>query len=143
MELNTDVSEMSNGEKAALVGGVLAVVGAFMPWATALGVSVSGTEGDGVITLVLGIVVVGAVLAQSGGTVARAGVGLLGVLVALIALVVFGNMEGMVSPAIGLYITLLAGLVIVAGAGMGFASADEGDAEGGQADEEPEAEPVN
>lgn len=39
-----------------LVLSVLVVVGSFGPWATVLFFSVSGTEGDGVITLIIGII---------------------------------------------------------------------------------------
>lgn len=38
-------------------GAVLMVLGSFMPWATAGIFSVAGTDGDGVITLVLGVLI--------------------------------------------------------------------------------------
>jgi hypothetical protein len=50
------------GPAIAAVGGGLVLIGSFMPWAsvaTAFGtVSIAGTEGDGKITLVIGLVMV-------------------------------------------------------------------------------------
>jgi len=58
------------GRRVAMIGAVLIAVGSVLPWATAsnvfgASVSISGTEGDGIITLVLGILVaVGALVRQ-------------------------------------------------------------------------------
>lgn len=64
MATDESVSDNLNGSTArsypiALImmlgGGVLVVLGSFMGWAKVFGLSVSGIEGDGKITLVLGI----------------------------------------------------------------------------------------
>jgi len=66
----------------AVAGGVLMVLGSFLPWATVDGVlgnqSVSGMEGDGVITLVLGLVAaaLGVVAVIRGGGIGK-GIGIL------------------------------------------------------------------
>lgn len=44
------------GRTVAIVGGLLVVVGAFLPWGTVLGMSVNGTEGDGFITIALAVI---------------------------------------------------------------------------------------
>lgn len=49
-------TELSIAAVGVLVGGLMAMAGAFLPWATVLGVSVSGMEGDGWIALALGVI---------------------------------------------------------------------------------------
>lgn len=45
-----------NAASALVVGGAVgAFIGAFLPWATVGALSVAGTDGDGVLTLILGI----------------------------------------------------------------------------------------
>jgi hypothetical protein len=67
-----------------IVGGILLAFGSLLPWRTAtfpLGgtISIAGTEGDGVLTLVLGIVVgaTGLVIAMQDGSLIASAVGVI------------------------------------------------------------------
>ena len=46
---------MQGARVVSLVGFVGVILGAFLPWSRVLIFSVSGTDGDGVITLLLGV----------------------------------------------------------------------------------------
>lgn len=110
-----------------LVSGIVVAIAALLPWATAssFGVSITknGTEGDGVLTLLLGIGI--AVLGWMGGA-SRGRALSIGALVgaALVALIAIYDTADIarvagesgfvsVSVGIGLWITVLAGLVAV------------------------------
>ena len=80
--------------------GVGIVIGAFLPWVQVLGIGVAGTNGDGQITLVLGVIVVALSL------LARRWAAMLGALSAVIA---FADMTN--AAASGIYLTLAGGLV--------------------------------
>jgi len=102
-----------------LLSGVmlLVIIGSFLPWESAFGVSVSGIKGDGVITLILAII--GVILwfvpwpggkTSQGSRIAWVLIeAFLGVLVALIA----GYHMGDDFAAIGVYLTFLAGVAWV------------------------------
>jgi hypothetical protein len=92
---------------------------AFLPWVSLFGLSKRGVEGDGVITLVLAVI--GAVLLAvttgligSVRTPGRASQIALLVLAVVVTLVGLLDMNGV--AAIGLYLTLLAGIAWVVGA---------------------------
>ena len=124
----------SIGPILGLIGGGLVLLGSFMPWASIMSgfgnISVAGTEGDGKITLFLGIglVILGVVSLTSGRRLV-----VLQVLVSLAAGAVagidMGNMSskiaGVASPFVhasvgaGLYLVLAGAIVAVVG---GFAS---------------------
>jgi len=108
----------------------LAVLGAALPWATAFGgvFTKAGTEGDGIVTLIVGLAcgLIGAlrlagVLARTASTVllslAGAGIALVGIidLVDLQQRVADAGVQG-VSAGSGLYLTILAGGSILVGA---------------------------
>jgi hypothetical protein len=118
-------SGFTNGQKVVFVGAAVTVVGAFLPWITALGASKSGIEADGVFTLVFGLLAAGGAVVRWGKW-ARVGVAVLGVLTAGIGLLyVVDPLAGAetssrlarmaVDPAIGLYVTALGGVAILAG----------------------------
>lgn len=98
---------------------IVVALAAFMPWASIFGISKTGIEGDGVITLILAII--GAsVLSFSTGLVGRprspgrvSQIVLL-VLAGLVALVGLLDMSGV--AAIGLYLTFFGGVAWVVGA---------------------------
>jgi hypothetical protein len=113
-----------------LLGGALIIIGSMMPWATMGFISISGTRGDGALTLVGGLIVLGLAFAPP-----KAGVAIAGFLISgacgLIALTAFGNMAGVVldaeptilgSPEIGtgLYIMGLGATIGVAGSLVGW-----------------------
>lgn len=98
-------------------GAILVVIiAAFLPWASFLGVSASGIEGDGVITLIVGIAGLavlaftsGLFMEPRGGKVADIALIVLAAIPALIGLIDTINAGGL--AAIGMYLTLIAGLV--------------------------------
>jgi hypothetical protein len=112
-----DGKTIENQTRWWLIGtGVLMAVGSFMPWAQAGIFSVAGTSGDGVFTLIGGVIValVGianrASLVTAVGTVAVAGFCL------YIVANVFGNFGTDVSSAgTGLFVTGLASLIAIIG----------------------------
>ena len=97
---------------------VAVLLGAFLPWVSIFGISVSGIHGDGVITLILSLAGL-ALLAFTSGVVGEARTGkaptfvLLG-LAALTTLIALIDMNG--AAAIGLYLTLLGGIAWIVGA---------------------------
>ncbi len=101
----------------AIAGGALAVLAAFLPWATAANglLSKSGIDGDGAITLLLGTV--GALAAWQAGRLIWVAV-ICGALVALIGVVDYIDIAGetLVSAGAGLILTIIAGVALFAGA---------------------------
>ena len=88
--------------KVILGAAALTAVAAFLPWASAFGISVSGIRGDGVITLILAVGGGGVVLANRTGRVTSAVIeGLLGAVVVIVALYHANDPYG----AIGIYLT--------------------------------------
>ena len=110
-------------------GGIVAVLAAFLPWLSAsagdISVSVSGTSGDGKLTLMFGLVAIAlGAGAFSRGLPPAVGYGVVacGAFIAFIALNVIRSKAGataevaaMVSIGFGVWLTLLAGLAVVAG----------------------------
>jgi hypothetical protein len=104
-----------------LASGAAVVVGSFGPWATFGPFSKGGLDGDGVITLVLGLVVLAAVWLRR----APLGVLVAGALVALIGIIdtidVAGSQVLSPSPGWGVLLTAAAGLSVVAWAALEMA----------------------
>jgi hypothetical protein len=120
------------GPILSLVGGAALILGALMAWATvdtAVGtVSISSTEGDGEVVLVLGVVIVvlaGLDLARPGrwwwiGVAVGAGLALLNGVIDFFNFTENIQVEdvegGVVSVGAGLYVALLGAAVALAGA---------------------------
>ncbi len=129
-----------------LVGaGLLALVGAVLPWAEApFGISKSGVEGDGALTLVAGLAVAAIAvvrLLRPGSRIWKwvsvVGGLLLCGFVLLVALVdiadvgrIVGESGGLVRIGSGLYVTALAGGVGMAGAALGAFGGAKAETEG-------------
>lgn len=103
-----------------LAFGVLILVGALLPWATIGPFSASGTDGDGAITLPLGVlagacgVMRGVATKPSGLQTAVAIAALvLGVLVTLIGLVDTADVSGAATVGGGLILTVVAGFCLI------------------------------
>ena len=120
----------------ALVGGGLSAIAAFLPWAKVNVIfftsTLSGIEGDGVITLIAGAFVMLLAFVQLIGQASSdkwpsvvnllAGLGIVGV--AGYELVDYSsNGAGIVEPGSGLYLTAVAGVVVLVGAIGGLARA--------------------
>jgi hypothetical protein len=123
-----------------IVGATLALLGAFLPWATASAVFVSvsknGIDGDGKLTAVLavvtGILVLTYLRSASRQAAVLVIVGVLGAIVALVGVADFVDVSSKIgdltteeqrlvsiSVGIGLYLTIAAGVAIVVGGIMG------------------------
>lgn len=94
-------------KKAVLVAALAVIVGAFLPWARFMGMTLLGIDGDGILTLILGLLIFPAAYLRWGKRTALAAI-VVGVLIALIALF---SLTGI--TAMGVYVTLLGGLVLV------------------------------
>lgn len=105
---------------------VVVVVGALLPWATLGFISVAGTEGDGVITLILGLATAAlALLASVKGSRWPLLVGaVLSVLVVLIAIYDISDVSSTASVGSGLWLTLIAGGVAVVAAVLASRASD-------------------
>lgn len=85
------------------VGGLLTIIGAFMPWANLGIISIAGTRGDGGITAGLGVVILAAVAywltAGTRETTPRILAALTSVLILMIATYDVTNMQRMIAEA--------------------------------------------
>lgn len=109
------MSALSQPQKLAGVSMIVVAVSAFLPWVAIFGISVTGIEGDGAITLVCALVGLAALALHSWNRGVRVGrtamlivSGIAGGITALVGLI---DMNG--AAAIGLYLTLLAGIAWV------------------------------
>lgn len=109
---------MEKKRKFILIVAVVGMIGTFLPWASAFGISVSGTEGDGWITLIL--FAIGGALAFFSGDKAQpltkgklTGVWLPSALAAVIALRKILDKPQGISIGIGLWLIAIAGIVQV------------------------------
>ncbi|WP_210649834.1 hypothetical protein [Nocardioides sp. SYSU D00065] len=113
-----DLSRFSTPQRISGIAIVVVAVAAFLPWVSVFGFGVAGIRGDGVITLVLALVG-GVALAVRTGLLpqqripARAGLIASLVCAVLVALIGLLDMNG--AAAIGLYLTLFAGIAWVVG----------------------------
>lgn len=110
----------TTGEKLVLGGAVGLVIGAFLPWATVGPFDVAGTDGDGVLTLLIGLVVAALAWSRKAPRLIIALI-VLAVVIGLYDLVDVGRVAGGdeelfdVSIGIGLIITVAASIVAVVG----------------------------
>jgi len=126
-----EIRALPGSAKVALAGGALTAVGSVLPWANALGNTVSGLDGDGVITLFLGVIVAVVALVVNWNRLAKGGSAAIGGISVVIAFNAYSNLTNasgfgasLVSPGYGLYLTILGGLVVVVGALLGYTSFD-------------------
>lgn len=124
--MDLSIDELTTGEKIAAGSGIVTFFAAFLTWVEAGIFTVAGTSGDGVFTLAFGAIVVGVVLLREWNTVDMAATGLQGVLTIIIAGNVYANLGSQAEQAIvqasagiGLHLTLLGGIGLVAAAGYG------------------------
>lgn len=113
-----DISLIFDSElekKVAYGGAGIAIIGAFLPWASAFGLTVRGIDGDGLITLILSIALAVAIysLGWERRTILSALV--IGGIVVLIPLI---SLSGVSS--IGIYVTILGGGAMVTAGQSGY-----------------------
>ena len=106
----------------AMLGALVAIVAAFLPWGITSLATVKGTDGDGTITAVLGGLAIVFLWIQKIPVWISA---LLGLAVASVGVIDFVNMRDAValdpgngSVGIGLYLTIAGGVVLLIGAVM-------------------------
>ena len=75
-----------------VIGGALMALGAFLPWVQQGLFSLAGTSGDGIFTLVGGVIVVGLALTKRSGRVPGVIILLAGGVGVLVVWTVFGNL---------------------------------------------------
>ena len=109
---------MEKKRKFILIIAVAGMIGTFLPWASAFGFTVSGTEGDGWITLAL--FAVGGAIAFFNGEKSEAikkkimvGVWIPAVIATIVGLLNLFKLRSGVSAGFGLWLVILAGLAQV------------------------------
>lgn len=109
------MSTLSQPQKLAGASMIVVAISAFLPWVSILGISASGIEGDGVITLICALVGLAALALSAealGGRIGRKPMlivsGIAGAITALVGLL---DMNG--AAAAGLYLTMFAGIAWV------------------------------
>lgn len=117
---------LSTGERIAAAGGVLAVLGALLPW-TGPGVFDGiGLDGLGpIVVLLLGLVLFGLLYVADWTDSAQLLVVLLGLATVGLAGYTLAGTLGLVgeaaeSASLGLYVSILAGLLVLAGGAYGY-----------------------
>jgi hypothetical protein len=107
-----------------IIGVIAVVVGAVLPWASLAGLSYTGLDGDGLIAIALAAVALA--LAVVGDRLLGLGPGravavlLLGVLTAAITVLNLRQWDEAVDVGLGVYLTLVGGLIAALGGATGF-----------------------
>jgi hypothetical protein len=114
-----DLTRLTIPQRISLASMAVVVIAAFLPWVSPFGISARGTDGDGMVTLVLSLVGIVVLVLTSGVLKAKKAAGrvsqiALVAVAALVALIGLMDMNG--AAAIGLYLTLFAGLAWLVGA---------------------------
>lgn len=120
------LGDVSTGEKIALGGGSLALVGSLLPWVSANVVGGPGIDGGREVAVLLcSLVLFGLIFLQAWEKPAKLATGALGVVVlgiagysAAEAFGVVGNVDG--TAGIGLYLSLVGAILILVGAYQGY-----------------------
>ncbi|PSQ27537.1 hypothetical protein BRD09_08435 [Halobacteriales archaeon SW_10_68_16] len=132
MDIETD---FSGPAVIALVGAVLAGVGAVVPWVTAaidIGpvgstVVVGGLDAAGPLTLVLAAIAALVVLTPGFGRDGPVATGIVGVAIVVVGSRGFLAVPGFAAPGVGLYLTIGGGIVLAIGGLLDYvARADPG-----------------
>lgn len=107
-----------------VVGAALMAIGSLLPWATAGIFSVAGTDGDGIISLIAGVVALAVFLSKRTGTSAALLVFLLAGFGGWVAYLAWQNTGGLLvsdgpRTGTGIYVTLLgAAVAFISGFGL-------------------------
>ncbi|RZL69796.1 MAG: hypothetical protein EOP29_24940 [Rhodococcus sp. (in: high G+C Gram-positive bacteria)] len=129
-----NLERLSKPQRVAAVSMLVVVLGSFLPWVSVFGISVSGIRGDGAITLLLALAGL-ALLAVTAGVfgpakdLGKAGAIAMIVLAGITVLIGLVDMSGM--AAIGLYLTLFAGIGWLVGAIWDVVEVNNATTEGG------------
>lgn len=111
------MSTLSPPQRLAGISMIVVAISAFLPWVSIFGISVSGIEGDGAITLICALIGLGALALGSdllGSRLGRKAMLIIsGIAGGITAFVGLYDMNG--AAAIGLYLTMFAGIAWVVG----------------------------
>lgn len=116
-----DLTRFSTPQRVSGIAIIVVALAAFLPWVSVLGFSVSGIQGDGVITLILALLGATSLATRTGlldqvKIPEKAGLIASLVFAVLVALIGLLDMNG--AAAIGLYLTLFGGIAWVIGAAL-------------------------
>jgi hypothetical protein len=117
------LSELPGWKKATGILIVIVFISSFLPWVSVFGISVSGISADGKITMIFSLIAAGVLAsslgltgsAQASETVTKVVCGLCGLVAFLVGLADMNRFA-----AIGLWLTMLAGLAWIAVAVLSF-----------------------
>jgi len=118
------------GKYVSVVGGILTVVGAFLPWVVVGGqTTVSGVQGQGLFAVTFCAIALGVIAFREWNPPEQAVVVSMGLLVLIVVLNVFSGLDELpagqsialtTDPAIGLYASLVGGAVLALGGVLGY-----------------------
>ncbi len=111
------LNRLSLQQKIEGTSAAVIALAAFLPWVSIFGISANGISGDGKITLLLALAALFAFASQTGltGEFTLAPKVVLGISIACAAIALFVAIADMNEfAAIGLYLTLIAGIVMAA-----------------------------
>lgn len=105
-----------------IVGALMVIAGAFLPWAISSVITVKGTDGDGTITLALAILSILFLLIKK---IPAWIASILGAIVVTVGFIDYSQVKEAVlldsgSVGIGLYLTILGSLVLILGSTLQF-----------------------
>ena len=133
--LRMNVTRLTTPQRISAVSVLVVVLAAFLPWVSIFGISATGVQGDGLITLALAGVG-GILLAVTTGLFGKervpgkkSQIGLLALAI-IVALIGLFDMNG--AAAIGLYLTLFGGAAWVVGAGWQLSVSKQNAAQRGE-----------
>lgn len=101
------------------VSAAVAAIGSVLPWASFLGASMLGIDGDGIFTLVLGLAVLAGIYLRGWDKPVSIGTTIAGGVCVLIPLIDLSQIA-----SFGIYVTLLGGLGLVVAGQSGFRRLD-------------------
>ncbi|UOY09931.1 hypothetical protein [Methanonatronarchaeum sp. AMET6-2] len=116
--------ELTKGEIIGVIGGVLAIIGSFLPWVSGLEgfVTVYGYEGDGVFTIAFGAIAVILILMRDWDMKNKAATLSMGILTILITMVTVMNVmdEPLADMGSGLILTIIGGAILITAGILGY-----------------------
>jgi len=130
------LQDSDRGKYVAVTGAILIIVGSFLPWVTSSGQAVaSGLGGQGLFAVTFCILAIGVIFFRDWEQLEQTGVLSMGILTVIVIMNVLGSIgeipEGesialATSPGIGIYISLLGGLMLSVGGGFGYVFGSNG-----------------
>ena len=107
-----------------VAAGALMIVGSVMPWGQAAGITISGIQGDGVITMIIGVLVIIVGVAKRDSQATGVLMGAVAAFAAWIPIRILGALDADMLGN-GLLVTLAGGaLAVLAAIGMVISPAD-------------------